>query len=135
MQEKLCIFWTFNDYETILTDVHCGFQNSLLEHDKKVVLLIDNVDFSNEYSDKIDNIKDFLAKYPNVRLICTTQGRNTVGTTGPSDQIIPSSRSLQIASFKAEQIRELAGKWYNGGSYGDVWRGRQRGFKRLRSCR
>ena len=36
MQEKLCIFWTFNDYETILTDVHCGFQNSLLEHDKKV---------------------------------------------------------------------------------------------------
>lgn len=81
--------------------------------EKKVVLLIDNVNFSNEYSDKIDNIKDFLAKYPNVRLICTTQGRNTVGTTGPSDQIIPSSRSLQIASFKAEQIRELAGKWYN----------------------
>ena len=36
MQEKLCIFWTFNDYETILTDVHCSFQNSLLEHDKKV---------------------------------------------------------------------------------------------------
>lgn len=75
--------------------------------------MIDNVDFSNEYSDKIENIKDFLSDYPNVRLICTSQGRNSVGTTGPSDQIIPSSRSLQIASFKAEQIRELAGKWYN----------------------
>lgn len=36
MQEKLCIFWNFHDYETILTDVHCGFQNSLLEHDKKI---------------------------------------------------------------------------------------------------
>lgn len=86
-------------------------KNILLE--KKVVLLIDNFDFSNEYSDKIECIKDFLNTYPNSRLICTSLGRNSISTTGPSAQVIPSSRSLQITSFKAEQIRELAGKWYN----------------------
>lgn len=81
--------------------------------EKKVVLLIDNVDFSDEFSDKIECIKDFLKSYPTARLICTSLGRNAISATGPSGQVIPSSRSLQIASFKAEQIRELAGKWYN----------------------
>lgn len=81
--------------------------------EKNVVLLIDNVDFSEDNSNKIDEIIKFLNNYPNARLIGTSLGRNAVATTGPSDLIIPSSKSLQIASFKAEHIRELAGKWYN----------------------
>lgn len=81
--------------------------------DKRIVLLIDDIDFSEDGEDKIDSIVAFLNNYANVKLIGTAYGRNSISALGPSEQSIPYSKSIQISAFKAEQIRELASKWYN----------------------
>lgn len=120
----------FSSINNNLIDILSSFWNQRLKdtisilEEKRIVLLIDNVDFSDEYSERINTIKKFLNSYPEVRLICTSLRYNSMATAGPTDQYIPASKSIRIASFRAEQIRELAGKWFNVSSDDDSLRDR-----------
>lgn len=81
--------------------------------DKRIVLLIDDIDFSDDGAERIDCIVTFLKNHSNVKLIGTAYGRNSISALGPSEHSIPYCKSIQISAFKAEQIRELASKWYH----------------------
>lgn len=100
IEQQLCSYWDLRSEDT-----------RFILNEKKVILLVDNIDFYEEI--KINVIKEFLNSYPNVKLIGTSLGRNAISASGTLEQVIPSTKNFQIDSFKAEQIRELASKWYN----------------------
>lgn len=83
-----------------------------LLQEKNIVLLIDDIDFEEESSRKVSEIVEFLKTYPHVRLIGTALGGHSIVCSGPNNTSIPSSKSIQIDSFRAEEIRSLACKWY-----------------------
>lgn len=80
--------------------------------EKNIVLLIDDIDFEEESSTKVSEIVEFLNKYPRIRLIGTAFGGHSIVCYGPNNISIPSSKRIQIDSFRAEEIRSLACKWY-----------------------
>lgn len=79
-------------------------------HEKRVVLLIDDIEFSESQRDRNSVLADFLQAYPNVRLIATTVNYGGF----PFDNTIQSDiafKSIKIESFKNDHIRQLACKW------------------------
>lgn len=93
-----------NQWDERLTDA----QNIL--HEKKVVLLIDDIEFSESQRDRNAVLTHFLQTYSNVRLIATTVNYGGF----PFDNTIQSDiafKSIKIESFKNDHIRQLACKW------------------------
>lgn len=83
-------------------------QNILKE--KKVVLLIDDIEFGESQIEKDNVIAAFLQEYPNVRLIATTLTKGGLVLENTRNTNISFSK-IKIDSFKNSHIRQLACKW------------------------
>ncbi len=95
-----------------LWDEQVSVARDILEK-KKVVLLIDDIDFLASPGIKHDVmsiITSFLRQYPNVRLIATSLNRGGLPFESAEQIDIP-FKSIKIESFKSEHIRQLACKW------------------------
>lgn len=78
--------------------------------EKEVLLLIDDLNFVNDDTEKANALAEFLKNHHSVRLIATSLSRNGFSYENAEMQAFP-FKSVQIESFKSEQIRELTCKW------------------------
>lgn len=108
-------------------DIHGNIEatiNTYWQHDyrtacsilqtEKVLLLIDNIDFSD--SKRLDALNYFLASHTNVRYIgtCLT-ARGQDDNLDVYNQPVQNFVRVEIEQFKSRQIRELITKWISSG--------------------
>lgn len=108
-------------------DIHGNIEatiNTYWQHDyrtacsilqtEKVLLLIDNIDFSD--SKRLDTLNYFLASHTNVRYIgtCLT-ARGQDDNLDVYNQPVQNFVRVEIEQFKSRQIRELITKWISSG--------------------
>ena len=88
--------------------------NSTLK-ENKIVLLIDNIDFSLENQNKLIKFKRFFDSYPNVRIICTCLqlqiGQIPIDFT--KSEYYVQFKLLYLKYYKSKQITELTERWYS----------------------
>ena len=95
-------YWKKNTNET----------NDLLLNDN-IVLLIDNINFEIENINQIQNLSNFLKKFPKTRFIATSLQlyENNFSIT-PEQQSLLQFERLELKQFKAKQIKTLIQKWF-----------------------
>lgn len=108
-------------------DIHGNIEatiNTYWQHDyrmarsilqtEKVLLLIDNIDFSD--NKRLEILNDFLASHTNVRYIgtCLT-ARGQDDNLDVYNQPVQNFVRVEIEQFKSRQIRELITKWISSG--------------------
>lgn len=77
-----------------------------------VILLIDNIRFSDDYKEQLNSIMLFLEQNNNVRFIATcTEVINNELNLSPELQSLLNFSRIDLRQLKAKQIRELAKKW------------------------
>jgi len=86
----------------------------------KIVLLIDNIDFSPEFEIRLKNIEKFLKDNESTTAVMTSIV--TIEKELPIDYVSSKSfknaKKVFLTSFKTKQIRELTSKWFkNNSSY------------------
>jgi predicted MPP superfamily phosphohydrolase len=84
--------------------------------DNKIILLIDELKFSEKYISRIQNLCNLIELYPNIQLVCTT--------TQTFENVIPEDYLNFNANFKfnicfiqqlnSKEIKLLVSKWFNG---------------------
>lgn len=86
--------------------------NDLLLNDN-IVLLIDNINFEIENINQIQNLSNFLKKFPKTRFIATSLQlyENNFSIT-PEQQSLLQFERLELKQFKAKQIKTLIQKWF-----------------------
>lgn len=78
--------------------------------EKEVVLLIDDMNFSSNYAERMETIVAFIKSYPKVKIIATSLNKGGFSYENTEMHAI-SFKSIKIESFRSEQIRELTCKW------------------------
>ena len=97
-----------------------GVSDLCTDHD--VVLLIDDITFEEEDIQRLRKLKDFVLKYPRVRVIATHLQENSsevpVGLLPHNNvlELFP----VEIRTFGVRQIRELIERWFNGSKANDI---------------
>lgn len=78
-----------------------------------IVLLIDNINFEIENINQIQNLSNFLKKFPKTRFIATSLQlyENNFSIT-PEQQSLLQFERLELKQFKAKQIKTLIQKWF-----------------------
>ena len=99
-----------------------GVATLCTEHD--VVLLVDDLSFTEEDTERLQRLKDFVEAYPRVRIIATHLQENAseipIGLLIHNDvlRLLP----LDIRAFGVRQIRDLVVRWFNGSKGTDMAR-------------
>lgn len=77
------------------------------------LLIIDNVSFSDEENEKLDNLKDFLDSHTNIRYVgaCLERRSNDVLVDAEQQAKFNYVR-LELQEFRSKQLRELVSKWF-----------------------
>ena len=80
----------------------------------KFLLILDNVSFSDDENDKLDNFRQFLNQYPNIRYIgaCLEKRSNDVLIDAEQQAKFNYVR-LELHEFRSKQLRELVAKWFS----------------------
>lgn len=80
----------------------------------KFLLVIDNVSFSDDDDEKLNNLKAFLDKYPKIRYIgaCLERRSNDVLIDAEQQAKFNYIR-LELQEFRSRQLRELVAKWFS----------------------
>ncbi len=90
--------------------------------DHDVVLLIDDLDFNEDDTAALQRLKDFVTRYPRVRLIATHLQRNSgeipMGMLAHNDSL--NLLPLDIRTFGIRQIRSLVVRWFSGSKGTDM---------------
>lgn len=81
--------------------------------ESNILLLVDNISFSQEHIPQLESLRNFLAEYSNVRMIGASREERCSDVLVESDQhkLLDFVR-LEINQFDTHQIRALVGKWF-----------------------
>ena len=81
--------------------------------ESKILLLVDNISFSQEHIPQLESLRKFLEGYKNVRMIGASREERCSDVIVESDQhkLLDFVR-LEINQFDTRQIRTLVGKWF-----------------------
>lgn len=93
---------------------HCRKQTAInCLKESKILLLVDNISFSQSHVTQLEAIRDLLSEYNNIRLIGASREERCSDIITESDQhkLLDFVR-LEIRQFDSHQIRELVRKWF-----------------------
>ena len=93
---------------------HCRKQTTInCLNESQILLLVDNISFSQSHVAQLEAIRDFLNDYHNVRFIGASREERCSDIITESDQhkLLDFIR-LEIRQFDSHQIRELVKKWF-----------------------
>lgn len=120
---KIPILFKFNDfkekelYKAVKEFVGLGNQDFIkLLTDSKIIIFIDEINFSQNSSPQISELESFITKYPNIQIICT----NTQSIEGimPVDYLehnyIFQFNVGFIQSLNSSEIKSLVLRWFKG---------------------